>query len=1117
VLKSIAPRWSKGLKTPSFHGGNTGSNPVRGTQKVKAIVLKKPFMIFQPARHLVFRTPRLPIQNALQPFKLYEAVNDILFMEAVFLASPVLYKECMRYKEGRLSNDKEIQKLSHSLLKYHLRMSNRCTPFGLFSGCSVASWAENGNSPAEIQLPLPQQTERHTRLDMHYLCALAEQLTKWPAIKDNLLFYTNSSLYTLGGEWRYVEYQYINGKRNHHISAATASVHLSTTIKAAANGITINELAILLTNEEITVEDAEGFIEELIESHILVSELEPAITGNEFIHQVIQVLQRINTTRGNEGITQIINLLKRVHQMISDADAALINPSTVYTDIQSLLTILEVPFDEGKLFQTDLVKNPAKAVVSNAVQQQLNETLHILNLLTGKEENENLKRFAARFYERHEEKEMPLLEVLDTETGIGYIENSEGDLTPLVDALFIPGVAQTSHKIGWGMMEKFLSEKLYLAVKKSETVINITEEDITYLKKTYQLSENWNDLPPSFSVMFRLLNLDGYEEADNYILFEHAGNSSAANLLGRFAHADEKVFQLVSQITQHETIHNPDVLFAEIVHLPESRIGNILLHPVFRQYEIPYLAKSSLPAEQQITLQDIMVSVKQGEIILRSKKLNKRIIPRLSSAHNFSYNAQPVYQFLCDLQTQGLRSSLYFSWGSLEVQHPYLPRVLYKKTVLAPAKWNFQKKHYEQLFNCSKEELKETVKVFMQEWGLPQYSLLVDGDNELLINWNDTTCVEMLIETIRNRNGIQLKEFLANHPSSIADENGNAYCNQFIAAYLKEQPTYYYTREDGNSHEKPVIQRTFEPGSHWLYYKLYCGIKTADKILEQVITPLIKTLQSKHLIGQWFFIRYNDPHFHLRLRFHVTDANNTGTVMELFRKSLESFTSEGLVWKCITDTYVRELERYGFETITHAESLFFEDSNTMLQMLALTEGDEREHIRWLWAMRNIDEWLNVFSYSLKDKLQLLEGLKTVFSREFNTNKQVQQELGNLYRKHKKEIETMMHITATDEHDWVPLADILNQRSIKIKPIAGQLIQNQQQGLLNPSLNHLMGSYIHMIMNRICTSKARMQEMVVYDFLYCYYKSAIARTDKGLSKTKKNETSFVAVHHPDKKN
>ena len=52
-------------------------------------------------------------------------------------------------------------------------------------------------------------------------------------------------------------------------------------------GKTIDELSSVLINEEISLEEAREFIDELIENQVLVSELEPNVAGNDFLDSII--------------------------------------------------------------------------------------------------------------------------------------------------------------------------------------------------------------------------------------------------------------------------------------------------------------------------------------------------------------------------------------------------------------------------------------------------------------------------------------------------------------------------------------------------------------------------------------------------------------------------------------------------------------------------------------------------------------------------------------------------------------------------------------------------------------------------------------------------------------
>ena len=76
----------------------------------------------------------------------------------------------------------------------------------------------------------------------------------------------------------------------------------------------------------------------------------------------------------------------------------------------------------------------------------------------------------------------------------------------------------------------------------------------------------------------------------------------AGRLLGRFCSEKSTIKDFVKQISDKELELNPNKILAEIIHLPESRIGNVIRRPQVRNYEIPYLANSTLEKENQISV-----------------------------------------------------------------------------------------------------------------------------------------------------------------------------------------------------------------------------------------------------------------------------------------------------------------------------------------------------------------------------------------------------------------------------------------------------------------------------------------------------------------------------------
>jgi len=1024
--------------------------------------------IFHPK--LVMRTPQKPLSllqgEEVDFFKIIK--NDPAFLEALFLASPVLYTELMKLEPGEIDSKKK-KKLFFSLAKYYLRMSSRCTPFGLFSGCSVAEWGQQHNSLVLEN----EKLNRHTRLDMHYLCALAKNLSVLPVIKNRLLYFPNDALYAIAEELRYIEHNYDKGEKKYIISAILNTGYLTDLLKAAENGISKADMIdILLKEENDAKEEIESFIDQIIETQIMVSEMEPAVTGAEFLYQIIATLKRINTPE-NTFLSQIIQDLEQIAEMLENIDTNSTNEVSIYHKIMESLKKFDTPFVEGKLFQTDLNFNLKEKKVDIKYQAEILEALNIINLFNKKKETNHLLSFAKRFYHRYQDAEVPLLEVLDNETGIGYAENENGKITPLLHELAINTAGGKENNLIWEKKDKFLLDKLLETLAFKNTIVELNTKELE------EFQNNWDSLPPSMSVLFRLLGNDT-------ILLETCGSSSAINLLGRFAHGNKAIHQIIKEIVNEEDQQNPSIIFAEIVHLPQNRTGNILLHPAFRKYEIPFLSKSSVAPEYQIHLQDLLVSVKNNLIFLRSKKLNKIVVPRLSTAHNYSIKALPVYQFLADMQLQNLQSGINFNWGPLEKQYKFLPRVTYKNVILHAAKWNFTKKDISALSGKSGADLMKAVVSFKAKWRLPKLVVIAEGDNELLIDLDNLLLVELWLDTIKNKEVFVIKEFLGWN-SPVKNAKGDTFCNQFISLLIRNTNTYNYPVTN-ISKNNPNIENNFLIGSKWVYYKIYCGYKTADRILQFAIYPLYKKLIEEKVIDAFFFIRYNDPDFHIRVRFQIKDTQKLNYIISLLNEKLKPYLSERLIWNIQNDIYKRELERYGHKTIEQTEYLFYHDSIAVLKFLELTEGDDRENLRWKWALRAIDEWLNAFGYITEKKLATLKQIRDAYFEEFKPDKLLKEQLSNKYRKSKKEIEEIMNQSIPENSPLNTLIQILREKSAFIIPIALAIGVNAEK----PSITEVMPSYIHMLVNRIVISDQRQHELVIYDMLYNYYRSLMLR-------------------------
>ncbi len=671
-------------------------------------------------------------------------------------------------------------------------------------------------------------------------------------------------------------------------------------------------------------------------------------------------------------------------------------------------------------------------------------------------------------------KEVPLLNALDTETGLGYPIVIIGSKTPLIE-----NIAFTLHETNSIAFNE--RDKICLEILQKAHLFNDYSVDIKDFISN-KPKPNWDSLPPSFSAMFRVTNFE-----KNEIFLESVGGSSAINLLGRFAHTDKQIHEIISKIANEEQKNNPDVIFAEIAHNPENRTGNIISHPAFRDYEIPIVSSSNPNVKHSIALCDLLLSVRNNRIILRSKKLDKEIIPRLSNAHNFPKSELPIYRFLCDLQTQNNNSSLSFNWGSLSDNFLFLPRITHDNTILSLATWKLPKS--ELLILTKNKNAYLLLPEFLKKWKIPNQVVIADRDNELFIDFSNDLSVEVFLDVIRKKESIVLKEFLFDENTPIVDENGKRYTNQFIASFVKDEAVY---KRKSFSHESNIeVKREFTPGSKWVYLKYYCGTNTADNLLSDIIKPIADKFLKEQIIDKWFFIRYRDEDEHLRVRFHITNTKYLSEVMQTNSGYTQKYIDQGLIWKVQTDTYIREIERYGAATMELSEQLFFYDSEAISIFLSSIDETTDTNIRWLWGIKAIDTLMNCFGLELEDKKKLMEQLKIAFANEFKLEKPSKLQVDKNYRKYSKQICSALD-NNLEENPLYSYLNIIEDYQINILKIAPNIILRTSN---SSDLWSYLKSYIHMHINRLLKSSQRLNEMVIYDYIYRYYRSLMARGNK----------------------
>jgi len=1008
--------------------------------------------------------------------------------EALFVAAPDL-EELIDLWASEPESERG-QRIELAFTRYFVRMAGRATPFGLFAGCSLGTIGDE----TRLVVKDRAQGRRHTRLDMDYLFALVESLRLEPPLRNCLVYYPNTSLYRAAGRVRYVEWRLDGKRRTYHLVTVDDTEYLSATLARATAGATPAQLASVLVSEDITQAEAEAYVAELVDNQILVPSLALPVTGTEPIHALIEQLSQ------NPATAQMAECLANTRSGLAalDASGLGVEPGR-YRALAHALEQLPSRVSLPRLFQADLVKAASEATLGRVVLEEIGRGIEILHRLFGGSRSDDLARFCEAFTARYEEQEVPLPEALDEEIGIGFPPRdgwTEG-ATPLLRDLALPAPpVETAH---WSARDVLLLRKLCEALGHQDFLIVLQPQDLEAISSKGHLP-----LPDAFAVMASVAAADetALSKGDFHVLLQGLSGPSGARLLGRFCHADPALRRHVRRHIESEEALQPAAVFAEVVHLPEGRLGNILQRPLLRDYEIDYLGCSGAPEERRIPITDLVVSVRDGRVRLRSERLGHEVIPRLTTAHAFHHSTLGIYRFLASLQGQGTASGLSWDWGVLAAA-PFLPRVVAGRLVLSLARWRVSREEIRRLGSVDGAARFEAVQRWRAERRLPRWVALADGDQLFPVALDNTLSVETLVHLMKARDESVMVELFQGPGQLCAHGPEGRFVHELVIPYIRQSRVTRSAFQRSKRVPEPRAKhaaasagpvRRFTPGSRWLYAKLYTGPAIADQVLRDVISPLTRAVSESGAASHWFFVRYADPGFHLRVRFHGIPERLQGEVLPTLQAAIAPLLDDGRLWRVQLDTYEREIERYGGpQGIELAERMFHADSEAVLRIIELLEpGDEGLDERWRLAARGIDSLLEDFGFDFEGKRKVIEKVRSSFAREFRVDKRVIDQLSSRFRKERKSLEALLDPARDQANPLWPGIEILGDRSRRWADSVAQIRSLAQAGRLSASLGALVASHIHMYANRLLRSAQRAQEMVIYDFLARSYESQLAR-------------------------
>ena len=875
------------------------------------------------------RYPSQPLNNYNEYYDLKKGkVYKEKMEEAILTTSQSLYNSMYIDKNCKQENEK--------LIKYLIRSCYRSTPFGILAG------VQEGKIGPDNRLRINENNrKKRVRPDMEWLIPVIKLLEKefiqYISVTSNNLLKENEN--NVCKEWNSCYMYKENNYSKKIIISNTAVIKFILKIcknKYIATSDLFNELQKKYSN--LTREYFDNFILNLLDKEFITSNLRISNVNYEPFNTIIDIITSFNI---NSPIkTKLLN----INRLIRKYENSKINEGIdVY---KKLIKEMNELYRTDKMIHIDMYDDTCLFLSKD--QLKVLEEFIKFNFEWSYKENYN--EYIDKFQEKYGNQAVKYLDVINPDIGIG-----------------VPSSSNTG-KIAYNdqFWEKFVDLLLNLDIN------NTVDIDISKMKREINISND--DLPESIELATYLLKNDN--KFDFYVS-PIVATDYGYKVRGRFDY-------LFNDNNQENNL-------IELSFVPTGlRYTNVMFCKSRAKYYMEYGSyTTSIAGKERVDLNDIYMYIDENrKICFLLKSTNQKIKFVISNMIN--RNAYPKeIQYLYEIQ----RNQEYFIlslYSSLMhfVHHckTVLPRIKFKNIILFPKTWKITFSANNLNFN----EYSIAIHDYMKKYNLPNMIVCGLEDRRILLNLSNKLHLKMLYNfSKKNENVLLYENLFSNQNSPIVGEAGN-YIGEFIFNFSRKVDKNKKVNDFPTYIDNDYISVNSKlPFEDWISLKLYFEEWEQENILVENINKYFRKILLLNSVENAFFIRYKDPESHIRLRIKI--SNYSRKLLELLQELISELKSVTTLNKCVWDTYVPEINRYGgLECIEKAEEVFC--SNSILDLTLI------ETVKHKTNNLKLEDIYLISAYKILLDMELTDEEILQFLNQYNYGKKSTKEFKILYSK-----------------------------------------------------------------------------------------------------------------------
>lgn len=823
---------------------------------------------------------------------------------ALLTASPALAEQVTSVLTSAPADPRRSRRTVLSVVSYLLRWAGRPTPFGLFAGTAPL---KVGAAPKVTWGSVNQVS---VRADAEWISDIIARLEQCPALLDRLPVVTNNTSHLRGTWWA------APGRPADGHTALMAPLEVSVghtrpvaaALRAAHTPIRYGALRAVLADQftHATTQQIDTVLAGLLEQGMLISSLWAPMTTVDAFGHLCAELDAAHAHTIPE-ISELVQQLRDIRQALTRPDHPL--PGHPQADLSDrMLTISDVapmPLALDTALNCDVQ-------IPRYVVREAERAVTTLNRLTShpfgyQHWRDYHRRFRARY-------------------GVGAA-------VPVLDLVADSGLGLPADYLGSARRRspRQLTERdEHLLALLQQTFMEGHDEIVLTDRIVASLENGAEDrLPtPRVEIAFEIhaRSQDALAQGD-FTLAVTGTPRPGSSMAGRFAHLlppDEQ-----ASLTAAYAPSSPGASAAQLSFAPRRRRNDNIARTAQLLPNVISLGEHHKPQQGHLPPTDLAVTADARRLHLVQISTGTRIEPRQLNALEAASHTPPLVRFLAEISTARCAAYTSFDFGAAR-KLPYLPRVRYRRTILAPARWLLHARDLPGR-SATTQQWEDALTAWRARLRVPQRVAIVEHEQRLPLDLSVPVHRLLLRQRIESAGRLELREVA--HPADLA-WIGRAH--EVLLSMTTKSPSPVVlpsTRPAGSAHL---------PGQATiLHAQLFGHPVRYDELLTGHLASLLAAFDTPPAC--WFHrhrvLARPDDDQYLALYLHLPNSQAYGSTAERLHNWAAELRNRHLLSHLTLATYEPQEGRYGHgPAMDAAHALFAADSAAALAQLRLSAG-----------------------------------------------------------------------------------------------------------------------------------------------------------------------------------